>query len=1045
MLNWLITTSLKNRLLIAVLAALLILVGGKSLLQLPIDAFPDTTPVQVQINTTVPAFNAEEAEAQITIPVELAIGGLPGLNNIRSVSKFGLSQVVATFDDSTSIFRARQLITERLQTIELPPGIQRPQLGPISTGLGEVFHYVVRSDDPNRTLTQLRELQDWVVKPELRKVRGVAEVNTWGGYEKQFHVITEPQRLVKYGLTLEQLVEALEDNNQNVGGGQVVRSGESLLVHGIGLTTNVNEIADIVIASHDGVPVRVRDVAGVKVDHEIRRGAVTGAGKGEIVLGLGFMLMGENSAVVTHGLKEKLAEVQKSLPKDVKVEVLYDRTELVDNVIRTVEHNLLAGALLVIAVLFAFLGNFRAGLVVAASIPLSMLFAGDLMLQVGISASLLSLGAVDFGLIVDGSVVMVENAMRRLSLRQHELGRALTKEERSETLTGAALEVARPVAFGVGIILVVFLPILALEGVEGKMFKPMALTMIFALAGSLILALTLTPVLASLFLPKHVKEQEPWMVRLAHRLYEPALDLAMRHRAMTLFGALAVLVGVAVLASRMGGEFLPKLGEGAIVGTTVRLAGVSVEEAVAYNTRIEQLLLAEFPDEITNIWSRLGSAEIATDPMGIELTDFFLALKPRSEWKKARTQTELVEKMRELFAKFPGMTVAFSQPIEMRLNEMIAGVRSDVAIKIYGDDLETLRRLSDEVQAVLGSIPGRGEVSGEQLVGQLILQVRVDPKAIARYGVPTRNVLNVVEAVGNRKVGEIREGQRRFPLVVRLPDGQRTDPDILAATLIPTATGSVLPLSQVAKIVETEGPSTINREWGRRRITVQCNVRGRDVGSFVVEAQKKIAEQVKLPEGYSIEWGGQFENMKRANAKLLFVVPLALGLIFAMLFFSLKSLRDVFIVATGIPLGAVGGVLALWLRGMPFTVSAAIGFIALSGVAILNGLVLVSFIKQRMEEGLSLEKAVREGCLVRLRPVLMTALVAAVGFIPMAFNVGVGGEVQRPLATVVIGGIFTNTLLTLLVLPTLYTTFRRKKREGIGSESPVSNPKEQTT
>ncbi len=1027
MLDWIITSSLKNRLLIAVLAALLILVGGKSLLHLPIDAFPDTTPVQVQINTTIPAFNAEEAEAQITIPVELAIGGLPGLNNIRSVSKFGLSQVVATFDDDTNIFRARQLVTERLQTVDLPPGIERPQLGPISTGLGEVFHYVVRSDDPKRTLTELRELQDWVVKPELRKVHGVAEVNTWGGYEKQFHVITEPQRLVKYGLTLEQLVGALEDNNQNAGGGQVERSGESLLVHGIGLTTNVNEIADIVIASHDGVPVRVRDVAEVKVDHEIRRGAVTGAGRGEIVLGLGFMLMGENSAEVTHGLKKQLAEVQKMLPRDVKLEVLYDRTELVDNVIRTVEHNLLAGALLVIAILFAFLGNFRAGLVVAASIPLSMLFAGDLMLQAGISASLLSLGAVDFGLIVDGSVVMVENAMRRLALRQHELGRMLTREERAETLSGAAREVARPVAFGVGIILVVFLPILALEGVEGKMFKPMALTMIFALAGSLVLALTLTPVLASLFLPGHVKEREPWIVRLAHRIYEPVLGLALRHRAITLLGALAVLAATAVLASSMGGEFLPKLGEGAIVGTTVRLAGVSVEEAVAYNTRIEKLLLAEFPDEITNIWSRLGSAEIATDPMGIELTDFFLALNPREKWKKARTQTELVEKMRELFARFPGMTVAFSQPIEMRLNEMIAGARTDVAIKIYGDDLETLRRLSDEVQAVLEAIPGRGEISGEQLVGQPILQVKVDSNAVARHGVPTRNVLNVVEAAGNLKVGEIREGQRRFPLVVRLPDGRRTDPDKLAATLIPTASGSVLPLKQVARIIETEGPSTINREWGKRRITVQCNVRGRDVGSFVEDARKKIAGQVKMPEGYSIEWGGQFENMNRANARLLFVVPMALGLIFALLFFSLKSLRDVIIVATGIPLGAVGGVLALWLRGMPFTVSAAIGFIALSGVAILNGLVLASFIRQRLDAGTPLAAAVREGCLVRLRPVLMTALVAAAGFAPMAVNVGVGGEVQRPLATVVIGGIFTNTLLTLLVLPTLYTTFRRRK------------------
>ncbi|MEI6782873.1 MAG: CusA/CzcA family heavy metal efflux RND transporter [Verrucomicrobiota bacterium] len=616
--------------------------------------------------------------------------------------------------------------------------------------------------------------------------------------------------------------------------------------------------------------------------------------------------------------------------------------------------------------------------------------------------------------------------MRRLALRQRELGRPLTRAERDETLTSAPLEVARPVAFGVGIILIVFLPILALEGVEGKLFKPMALTMIFALAGSLILSLTLTPVLASLFLPQQVKEEEPWLVRATHRLYAPVLALAMRFRAFTLLGALAILLGVATLATRMGGEFLPKLGEGAIVGTTVRLAGVSVEEAVAYNDRIEKLLLAEFPSEIANIWTRLGSAEIATDPMGIELSDFFLALKPRAQWQKARTQTELVEKMRELFTKFPGMTVAFSQPIEMRLNELIAGIRSDIGIKIYGDDLEQLRLLSDEVQKVLGAIKGVGEVTGEQLTGQLILQVRMDPQALARYGVPARNVLNVVEAVGTKRVGEIREGQRRFPLVVRLPDRQRTDPDALANTLIQTATGSVLPLNQVAQVVETEGPATINREWGRRRITVQCNVRGRDVGSFVAEAQQKIAAQVKLPEGYSIEWGGQFENMERANSKLRFVVPMALGLILILLYFSLKSLRDVFIVATGIPLGAVGGVLALWLRGMPFTVSAAVGFIALSGVAILNGLVLVTFIKQKLDAGTPLDTAVREGCLVRLRPVLMTALVAAVGFIPMAVNVGVGGEVQRPLATVVIGGVLSNTLLTLVVLPVLYRLFRRQ-------------------
>ena len=1036
MLNRIINFSLQNRLLVCVLAAILVVVGGRSRSVLPIDAFPDTTPVQVQINTTAAALNPQETEAQITVPVELAVSGLPGLQTVRSISKFGLSQVVATFDDRIDIFKARQLIMERLQTVELPAGFERPQLGPIATGLGEVFHYVVRSTDGKRTPTELRVLQDWVVKPNLRKVPGVAEVNTWGGFEKQFHVVVETDRLIKYRLTFEELVEALQANNHNVGGGQIERGGESLLVHGIGLTTNLEEIGNIVITAHEGSPIRVRDIATVKADHEIRRGAVTADGRGEAVLGLGFMLMGENSAVVTRALKAKLAEVQKFLPPDVQLEVLYDRTELVDNVILTVRDNLLAGALLVIAILFAFLGNLRAGLIVAAAIPLAMLFAANLMLQAGITASLLSLGAVDFGLIVDGAVVMVENTIRRLAGRQHELGRVLTPDEREEVLRLAPLEVARPVAFGVGIIMIVFLPILTLEGIEGKMFKPMALTLIFALLGSLILALTLTPVMAALFLPKQVKEQEPWLVRLAHRLYAPALGLALRFRQFTLAVALALFIGTGWLAAHMGGEFLPKLGEGAIVGTTVRLAGISVDEAVAQNDRIERALMAEFPQEIEHIWTRLGTAETATDPMGVELSDFFLALKPRAQWTKAHTQAELTEKMRDILNQVPGLKPAFSQPIEMRMNELVAGLRGDVGIKIYGDDLEELRRLGGEVQGVLAGIQGASEASVEQLTGQTFLQVRVDPQAIARYGVPTRNVLNVVEAVGSRRVGDVREGQRRFPLVVRLPDKQRTDPDALAATLIPTATGLMLPLNQVAKITEIEGPSTINREWGRRRITAQCNVRGRDVASFVAEARAKIAAQVKLPDGYTLEWGGQFENMERANQKLLVVVPMALALIFVLLFFSLKTLRDVLIVASGIPLGLVGGVFALWLRGLPFTVSSAIGFIALSGVAILNGLVLVTFIKQKLEEGTPFEQAVREGCIVRLRPVLMTALVAAVGFIPMAVNVGVGGEVQRPLATVVIGGIFTNTLLTLLVLPALYTLFGGKRRPETAAEAP---------
>ena len=1023
MLNWIIAYSLRNRVLVCAVTLVLVVTGVKLVLDLPIDAFPDTTPVQVQVNTTAPSLNPEEMEAQITLPIELSISGLPGLQNVRSVSKFGLSQVIATFDDGTSIFLARQLISERLQSAELPERVGKPELGPISTGLGEIFHYVLRSDNPERTLTELRELHDWVVKPELRKVRGTAEINSWGGYEKQFQVIAEPEKLIKYRLTLSDLFEALENNNQNIGGGQVVASGEALLVHGVGLVRNVEEIGNIVIASHDGTPVLIKDVAEVEIGHEIRRGAVTGYGKGEVVLGLGFMLMGENSHLVTRELKKALEEVQKALPSDVIIETVYDRTELVDKVIETVSHNLLVGALLVIAILFALIGNLRAGLIVAVAIPLSMLFAGNYMLQAGISASLLSLGALDFGLVVDGAVVMVENIMRKLVDEQKRLGRVLNKEERWTIFKTAPMEVARPVAFGVGIIMIVFVPILTLEGIEGKLFRPMALTMVAALLGSLILAFTMTPVLASLLLPRHLKEKEPWLVEAAYRLYEPLLDLVLGWRKAVMCSALGLVLITAVVAMRLGGEFLPKLGEGAIVVNVIRLAGVSIEESTKYNTLIEASLLKEFPDEIERAWSRIGAAEVATDPMGIELTDIFLSLTPRSQWTKASTQQELSAQLDEFMRDLPGLNMAFTQPIEMRMNEMVAGIRSDIGIKVYGDSFETLVEISDDIQRLLLEIEGASDVSGEQITGQPVMQIRVNPEAISRFGVSTSEVLDMVEAVGSREVGEIREGQRRFPLVVRLPDAQREDPKKLAHTLIPSSEGPVIPLERVADIKMTEGPATIQREWSKRRITVQCNVRGRDVGTFVAEAQTRINEEVILPEGYTVDWGGQFENMERANKRLMLVVPMTLGLIFILLYFSLGRLRDVLIVATGIPLGAVGGVAALVLRGMPLTVSAAIGFIALSGIAILNGLVLVSFIKQQLEEGESLEIAVREGCHVRLRPVLMTALVAAVGFIPMALNTGVGAEVQRPLATVVIGGIISNTALTLLVLPVLYVVF----------------------
>ncbi len=1017
MLNWVIETSLRNRLVICLVAVAMTVMGGLALTRLPIDAFPDTTPVQVQINTVAPSLNPLEVEAQITLPVELEIGGLPGLSNVRSISKFGLSQVVATFLDRTSITLARQLVSERLQGIELPEGIDRPELGPIATGLGEVFHYIVRSENGEHSLMQLRELHDWVVKPHLRRVSGVAEVNSWGGFEKQFHVVVEPSKLLKHQLTFVDLTEALEANNQNVGGGVLIRNGEALLVHGLGLVTDIEQIGNIVITSHDGSPVRVRDVAEVQIGHEIRRGAVSANAKGEAVLGLGFMLMGENSHVVTRKLKTALIEAQKALPPDVKVDVVYDRTQLVDKVIRTVEHNLLVGALLVIAILFAFLGNLRAGLIVAAAIPLSMMFAGSLMMQTGIVASLLSLGALDFGLIVDSSVIIVENCARHVKHRKN--------DPRHEVIRDATVEVIRPSLFGQLIILIVFVPILTLEGVEGKLFRPMALTMIYALLGSLIFSLALTPVLASLLLPKHVEESEPWLVRATHRLYKPVLAWAMQFRWATVLIALVLVSVTGLIGYRMGGEFLPKLQEGALVMNVIRLAGVSVEEAVASNGRIESLLLKHFPDEIEHVWSRIGTAEVATDPMGIELSDLFIALKPASLWKKADTQEELVAEMTSVLQDLPGMNKVFTQPIEMRMNEMIAGIRSDVGIKVYGDDFHALTKISDDIQNVLKDIEGAGEVSGEQITGQPVLEVKIDPQAIARFGVPTRDVLAIVEAVAGKKVGEIREGQRRFPLAVRLPESHRTDVDVLGATLIPTADGPILPLENVARLSETEGPSTINREWGKRRITVQCNVRGRDVGSFVTEAQRLVSAEVKVPEGYTIEWSGQFENMQRANRRLMVVVPVTLGLIFMLLYLSLGSVRDVLIVATGIPLGAAGGVTALALRGMPFTVSAAIGFIALSGVAILNGLVLVTFIKQRLAAGLSVDHAIREGCQIRLRPVLMTALVAAVGFIPMAINTGVGAEVQRPLATVVIGGIVSNTLLTLVVLPVLYSWFGR--------------------
>lgn len=1025
MLTKLIDFSLKNRVFIILLFCIASTLGLWRLRTLPVDAFPDTTPVQVQINTVAPALNPEEIEQQITLSVELSIGGLPGLVNVRSVSKFGFSQVVATFDDSTDITDARQYVFERINAVELPDGIGRPELGPIATGLGEIFHYIVRSDNPNRSLEELRTLHDWVVKPELRKVSGVAEVNSWGGEVRQYHVVISPAALLKFNLTLDEIYDALEQNNANVGGGLITAGGMSQMVHGMGRVSNIEQIENIVVASHDGGPVYIRDIAEeVKIDREIRRGAVTADGKGEAVLGLAFMLMGGNAKVVTENLKAQLDQVRPALPDDVSLEIVYDRTELIDSVIGTVKHNLIMGAVLVIATLFILLGNLRAGLLVALVIPLTLFFVVLGMYEFAIAASLLSMGAMDFGIIIDGSVVMTDANLRSLTEHTRELGRPLTAAERLHTIAVSSRQVARPIAFGIVIILIVFLPVLTLEGIEGKMFKPMAWTFIFALIGALLIALTLSPVLSYYCLARRPKLTEGVIVRGLQGVYFFFLSRVMKVRKPVLVSVLVLLLGMTGWqATRLGGEFIPRLNEGALVINTIRIAGVSIDQSTSWNTRIEKLLLEAFPDEVRHVWSRIGTAEIATDPMGTELTDIFISLNPRSEWTRAASQAELAAAMQGELADMPGLNMVMTQPIEMRLNEMISGIRTDLGIKIYGDDFDELVRVSDAIQRVLLDIPGASDIAVDQLTGQPTLQVRIDQQALARNGIPARHVLEFVEAVGGRTVGQVFEGQRQFDLVGRLPDEHRRDPAVLANTIIPTATGQRIPLRSLATVETVDGMATINREWGRRLIRVQCNVVGRDITSFIDEARQRIAEAVDLPDGYVMEWGGQFENLERAQNRLLLVVPATLILVFLLLFLSMKNLRDVLLIYTGIPFALIGGVFALALRDIPFSVSAAIGFIALSGIMVMDGQVMIVAIRGFIAEGQPIGRAVLNGARQRLIPVLATSVTDALGFLPMALSTGVGAEVQRPLATVVIGGVFTSTILTLLVLPVLYKWF----------------------
>jgi cobalt-zinc-cadmium resistance protein CzcA len=1029
-LSWIIDFSLRHRFLVVVGALAFAVAGALSLRKLDIDAFPDTTPVQVQINTVAPALGPEEVEKQITFPVEQAIGALPHLQGMRSISKFGLSQVVVTFADGTDIYFARQLINERLATVELPAGIERPKMGPVATGLGEVFHYVVTSRDHD--LTQLRTLHDWAIKPKMRTVKGTAEINTWGGLEKQYHVRLDPDRLIKHHVTFDEVAEALEKNNRNIGGGIIRQNSQALLVQGLGRVTSVEQIRNIVVTAKDGNPITVGTVADVEIGPEIRRGAVTADGKGEVVLGLGFMLMGENSHDVTWAMRDKLQELKATFPRDlrgqptVKAEPVYDRTELVTHVIDTVRNNLFEAGLLVIAVLFLFLGNLRAAAIVALAIPLALLFAFCGMLRFGIAASLLSLGAIDFGMVVDSSVVMVENCVRHIAHGD------LSRRTKLELIRDAAVEVRKPTLFGELIIMVVYLPILTLEGIEGKLFRPMALTVLFALAGSMILSMTLMPVLASLLLPRKIREREPLLMRLARWLYTPLLNLTMRYKLAVGVLTLAALVfAFGIIAPQLGSEFIPRLSEGAIVIGITRPAGTDLEECIRANTQMEKALLAAFPDEIRHVWSRVGTPEVATDPMGVEETDMFISLKPRDRWTRAHTQDELVALMQEEVRTFRGQKLDFSQPIEQRINEMIAGVRSDVAVKIFGDDLDILKARAAEVERILKTVDGNADVKTEQVAGQPVLRVTVDQDQIARYGIPEKAVLDLVESVGSKSLGEVVEGQLRFPLVIRLPEKRRASPEAIGAMLVSTASGQRIPLSRLAKVELVEGPSTISREWGQRRIVVTANVRGRDSGSFVEEARRKVAERVHLPPGrYHFEWGGQFEHYDSARTRLILVFILAVVLIFALLYLTYGNVVDALRVVPGVPLGWVGGIVALWLRGMPLSISAGIGFIALSGVAVLDDMILVSYIRQLRRQGVPRDEAVRRAAVTRLRPVLMTTLVASLGFLPMAFSTGMGAEVQRPLATVVIGGVVSAMVMSLLVIRVLYILFDGMAQAG---------------
>ena len=1035
MIDRILEFALRQRVFVLIAALGLVVVGVWSALHLPVDAVPDITNVQVQINTSVTSLAPEEIEKLVTYPIEMEMGGIQDLLEVRSLSKFGLSQVTLIFEEGTNIYLARQLVAERLQNVleDLPPGVT-PKLAPITTGLGEIYYYVVRfkagaSDIPADPIEQLRELrlvQDYIVKPSLRTVPGVTEVNTSGGYEKQFVIQPEPAKLQSIGITFAELGNLISENVANAGGSVVEKGGESITVRSVGRVESAQDIENIPIRFGAGgaTALRVKDVANVVIGSGVRTGTATHDGR-EAVLGAALMLLGENSRIVSERVHERIQEIQNKLPKNVEIETLYNRTNLVNATISTVEKNLVEGAILVVVVLLLLLGNVRAAIIVATAIPLSMLFAITGMVQTRVSGNLMSLGAVDFGLIVDGAVVIAENIVRLLADRQHHLGRLLTKEERLHTILTASKQVGTPTVFGVAIITIVYIPILTLTGVEGKMFIPMAMTVIFALIGALLLALTLIPVLCSYFMTKKVSEEDNFIIRAAKRIYAPALEFALRQRLLILGGAIAIFALSLVVFGRLGAEFIPQLDEGSLAVQMIRTTSIGLEPSIKMQTAAEKLLLEKFP-EVTHTFARIGTAEVATDPMGVNVGDSYVMLKPPEEWRKVDGKTiskdALTDLMAgELNANYPGQSYLFSQPIELRFNELLSGSRADIAIKVFGENYDELERIAGEVREIVEKIPGAADVEFDAAGKSPVFQVTANREGMAKYNTQAGEVNRTVEsAFAGNEVGVIVDGNRRYPVVVRMPEKDRRDFERVADLGVRTEDGGLIRLGQVADSAVMESVGTISREAFQRRMAIMVNLRGRDVQSFVQEAQQKIAEQVKLPDGYFIEFGGQFKNLKEAQARLAIVVPVALAMIFLLIFMAFRSMRQAAIVYTGIPLAVTGGIFALWLRDLPFSISAGVGFIALSGVAVLNGVMMISFFNQLREEGKTVSEAVRQGALTRLRPILMTALVASLGFVPMALAHGAGAEVQKPLATVVIGGIITATFLTLLLLPTLY-------------------------